>query len=181
MASAAKDTRKQLDATDKFEPLDPPLPSSSSSYPDEVEEHDVDHDPEKGFPAATSDHPQRPELSRVVSKPFSLRKVPVSQRSGWLSRCSLLYEAEEPKGYPRSVKWFITFEIALAAVAAPMGSAIILRMLIQPAISPFADKSPSRAQRYHCHFRDYTYDSQSVGRVLHVEHVAVPALVVCYE
>lgn len=63
----------------------------------------------------------------VQSRPISLRKIPTAQRSGLFARLSLLYEAEDPKGYPRKIKWFITFNIALAAVAAPMGSSIILR------------------------------------------------------
>ena len=54
-------------------------------------------------------------------------KVPRSQRRGLFGRFSLLAEITEPKHYPRSVKWWITFIIAMAAIAAPMGSAIILR------------------------------------------------------
>jgi len=72
----------------------------------------------------------RPVLARSTtasSAPALVVKVPTSERSGLLSRFLLLYEAEEPKHYPRNIKWWITLEIALAAVAAPMGSSIILR------------------------------------------------------
>ncbi|KAL9054022.1 MAG: hypothetical protein Q9162_004428 [Coniocarpon cinnabarinum] len=127
------------DVIDKSEPLDPPLPSPSASSSheeereEEREEESAQHDLEKGdVPPADNAVDGRPQVSRTIStqsKPLSLRKVPVAQRSGWLGRLSLLYEAEEPKSYPRGIKWFITFEIALAAVAAPMGSSIILPAL----------------------------------------------------
>ena len=138
MTSADDEKDGLPDEPKKFEPLDVPLPSRSSSHDTDHEEHEEHEeqleysDPEKGL-AETNQRgtrPQPPAISRSIStqsKPLSLRKVPVSQRNGWLSRLSLLYEAEEPKSYPRKVKWFITFEVAIAAIAAPMGSAIILR------------------------------------------------------
>ncbi|KAF6218445.1 hypothetical protein HO133_005794 [Letharia lupina] len=58
-------------------------------------------------------------------------KVPRSQRRGLFGRFSILAEVEEPKHYPRRTKWYITFVVALAAVAAPMGSAIIFPSLLQ--------------------------------------------------
>ncbi len=54
-------------------------------------------------------------------------KVPRSQRRGLFGRFTILAEVEEPKHYSRRTKWYITFVVALAAVAAPMGSAIIFR------------------------------------------------------
>ena len=54
-------------------------------------------------------------------------KVPRSKRRGLFGRFTIVAEVEEPKHYPRRTKWFITFVIALAAVAAPMGSTIIFR------------------------------------------------------
>ena len=54
-------------------------------------------------------------------------KVPHSKRRGLFGRFTIVAEVEEPKHYPRRTKWFITFVIALAAVAAPLGSAIIFR------------------------------------------------------
>lgn len=54
-------------------------------------------------------------------------KIPRSKRRGLFARFSVIAEVEEPKHYARRTKWFITFIIALAAVAAPLGSAIILR------------------------------------------------------
>ena len=54
-------------------------------------------------------------------------KVPHSRRRGLFGRFTIVAEVEEPKHYRRRTKWFITFVIAAAAVAAPLGSAIIFR------------------------------------------------------
>lgn len=128
-------------AIEKIEPLDPPWPSPHDDR-DHIqaeytqEEHEEDQaetePPEEAHSGRSSDEPEanRLDLSRTVSaqsRPISLRKVPTSQRCGLCPRLSILYEADDPKGYPRKIKWFITFNIALAAVAAPMGSSIILR------------------------------------------------------
>ena len=56
-------------------------------------------------------------------------EVPRSLRRGLFGRFTLLAEITEPKHYSRGVKWWITFIVALAAIAAPMGSAIILRKI----------------------------------------------------
>ena len=63
---------------------------------------------------------------RDISNPAPV-KVPHSKRRGLFGRFTIVAEVEEPKHYPRRTKWFITFVIALAAVAAPLGSAIIFR------------------------------------------------------
>jgi hypothetical protein len=54
-------------------------------------------------------------------------KVPRSQRRGLFGRFIIFAEVEEPHHYPPRTKWFITFVIALAAAAAPLGSNIIFR------------------------------------------------------
>jgi len=46
-----------------------------------------------------------------------------------LARIALVAEVDEPKAYDRKTKWMITFVVALAAAAAPMGSSIILPAL----------------------------------------------------
>lgn len=58
-------------------------------------------------------------------------KVPRSLRGGLFGRFTIVAEVEEPKHYSRRTKWYITFVVALAAVAAPMGSAIIFPSLLQ--------------------------------------------------
>lgn len=71
------------------------------------------------------------ELGRAISATESAQPLPVevsrAKRRGLFARFTVLAEVEEPKHYARRTKWFITFIIALAAVAAPLGSAIILR------------------------------------------------------
>ena len=60
-------------------------------------------------------------------------KVSHTQRRGFFGRFTFIAEVEEPKHYSRAIKWFITFIVASAAVAAPLGSAIIFRMHRLPA------------------------------------------------
>ena len=61
-------------------------------------------------------------------------KVIRSQRRGLLSRFAILAEVEQPVHYSRKSKWFITFVVAAAAIAAPLGSAIFFRktLTVQP-------------------------------------------------
>lgn len=55
--------------------------------------------------------------------------VPRLKRRGLFGQLSLLAEVENPKVYPRKTKWFITFVVAVAGAAAPMGSSIFFRKL----------------------------------------------------
>lgn len=56
--------------------------------------------------------------------------VPRLNRRGLFGQFTLVAEIENPKTYPRKMKWFITFIVAVAAAAAPSGSAIFFRWLI---------------------------------------------------
>jgi len=109
------------------------------------EEHETDYVEEHEEAAHEQDdihaHPHHdveaqakpPALLRTVtsSSRRSVVRVPRSKRAGLLGRFTILYEAEEPKDYPRRIKWFLTTIIAFAAVTAAMGSAIILPALPQ--------------------------------------------------
>ena len=68
-------------------------------------------------------------------------KVPRSQRRGLFGRFTILAEVEEPRHYSRKAKWYITFIVALAAMAAPLGSAIIFRMALDQRTTALANKS----------------------------------------
>jgi len=70
----------------------------------------------------------RPTLSRTSTIHDEAVKVPVRHRRGLLSRCTVIAEVTQPHDYPRRTKWIITAVVAIAAVAGPMGSNIILRM-----------------------------------------------------
>lgn len=170
-------------------------PSPSSSHEEEHEEHRVEEDLEK-LPSHTRRQKQqqqqqqhqnndshRPDLSRTTStqsRPISLRKVPLAERHGLLGRLCLLYEAEEPQGYPRKIKWLITFIIALAAVAAPMGSSIILRerrLVINPGRKLILMLC-SCLERHHRHIPHFAHSCEPFGSLVHVEHVDIPSMVV---
>ena len=75
-----------------------------------------DHDAEAQAPDA--------DTKSIVPAPV---KVPRSRRRGFLGRLAVLAEVEDPKHYPNRTKWYLTFVVALAAAAAPLGSAIFFR------------------------------------------------------
>ncbi|OCL08884.1 MFS general substrate transporter [Glonium stellatum] len=79
-----------------------------------------DHNPSPAIP------PPRP--ASVASLAVSVAR---SQRRGLFSSLTLIPEVTTPTNYPRRTKWIITALIAVAAAAAPMGSAIILPVLIE--------------------------------------------------
>lgn len=63
--------------------------------------------------------------SSVRSRTLSI--IPRSKRRGLLARFTVIPEVERPYEYKNGSKWLITLQVALAAAAAPMGSAILLR------------------------------------------------------
>lgn len=65
--------------------------------------------------------------SRSSTRARAAVAVPRSKRRGLLARFTLLPEVESPYAYRNGTKWFITFQVAMAAAAAPMGSSILLR------------------------------------------------------
>lgn len=62
--------------------------------------------------------------------------VPRMKRRGLFGQLTIVAEVEDPKTYPRKMKWFITFIVAVAAAAAPMGSAIFFRKSIIARFGP---------------------------------------------
>src|SRR6187402_492949 len=64
------------------------------------------------------DPPQRSKSksSSVRSRPLTI--VPRAKRRGLLARLTVIPEVERPYDYKRSTKWFITFQVAIAAAAA---------------------------------------------------------------
>lgn len=78
----------------------------------------------------TSNSKQRPvTLARTASILPDAIVVPRSQRRGLLARFALIPEVENPEHYARQTKWFLTFIVAFCAMAAPMGSAIVMPVL----------------------------------------------------
>ncbi|KAI1657245.1 MFS general substrate transporter [Daldinia decipiens] len=81
----------------------------------------------------------RSQASSARSKPLSI--VPMLKRRGFLAQLAVIPEVERPYDYPNKVKWTITVFIALAACAAPMGSAIFYPAL--PDMSKDLGASPT--------------------------------------
>lgn len=98
-------------------------------------EEKINHDPTPDAsqpsiaPADKYPEPEKRDVEVVDTEVEDPRpvKVPRSKRRGLFGRFTVVAEVDEPKHYPRRIKWYITFVVALAAVAAPMGSAIIFR------------------------------------------------------
>ena len=124
--------------------------SSKEDVASELEEKIEDEsDPGRALPktehAAKETSTNQRDLEKVeteIQDPEPI-KVPRSQRRGLFGRFSILAEVEEPKHYPRKVKWYITFVVALAAMAAPLGSAIIFRMAPDKKHNSFELTNPS--------------------------------------
>lgn len=66
-------------------------------------------------------------LHRTVTPKLPTVKVPRKRRRGLFAQFTLVSEVTNPYDYPNNVKWFITFIVAIAGAAAPVGSAIIFR------------------------------------------------------
>ncbi|TKA30743.1 hypothetical protein B0A50_02463 [Salinomyces thailandicus] len=71
--------------------------------------------------------------SRAASSTRSTRRravqVPRSARRGLFAKLSVIAEVEEPYSYSNSMKWTVTFIVAMAGAAAPMGSSLVLPAL----------------------------------------------------
>lgn len=92
----------------------------SSADPSLVNGFEESHRDEKNIASVRSN--TRPESIRP--QPI---KVPRSKRRGLFGRFTILAEVEDPRDYKNKTKWFITFIVSLAALAAPLGSTIIFR------------------------------------------------------
>lgn len=129
----------------------------------------------------------RSQASSARSKPLSI--VPRLKRRGFLAQLTLIPEVERPYDYPNKVKWTITVFIALAACAAPMGSAIFYRKRIYTfhysvAQTPFSqgvlEDSPDHISCPSGHVkgpRCLTNSCKFDGSIIHVSNVNLPALV----
>lgn len=111
--------------------------STCSNSPAVAEyEGDIGHTPEPPkaeSPTPITNHPNEVdvEATRQISRHGSVVnqpvKVPRLNRRGLFGQLTILAEVEEPTLYPRQTKWFITFVVAIAGMAAPLGSTIIFR------------------------------------------------------
>jgi len=101
------------------------------------------HAPTASRPS-TANH-EKPQDSTTNHRPVILARttsvlpdaaiVPRSQRRGILARFAFIPEVENPIHYTRKTKWFLTFIIAFCAMAAPLGSAIVMPVLHKIALA----------------------------------------------
>lgn len=118
LAMANHETTSPITETEVAEPGASRQSSPTASLDNVVQQLDEVAAQEKGVARVDSDHARAGPI-----------KIPRSKRRGLLASWSLVPEVTESKDYPRRTKWFITFVIAAAAIAAPMGSAIFFRKL----------------------------------------------------
>ena len=123
---------KSLQSLDEKNASNPSTPTNNGPY--RSKETQVSYPAESSSRNASVEEVREGDVEAQVSDPDAISitpaavKTPRSQRRGLLARFAILAEVEEPKHYSRRSKWFITFVVALAAVAAPIGSAIFFRM-----------------------------------------------------
>nr|POF01192.1 mfs transporter ops2 [Quercus suber] len=94
-------------------------------------------DSQRTFSDAAHDHQVPTHRSRSHSRARSSTRsavreaivVPRAQRRGLLARLTLIAEITDPYAYARKKKWLLTFVVALAGAAAPMGSSLVLPAL----------------------------------------------------
>ncbi|KAI4724244.1 MFS general substrate transporter [Aureobasidium sp. EXF-10728] len=103
----------------KVESISAPLPTTDGIHPVSSPDHEDASSLEKQATAS------------IASEDVDPIFVPKGQRRGLLARVAIIAEVENPKHYARRTKWFITFVVAVAGAAAPMGSSIILPGLSQ--------------------------------------------------
>ena len=82
---------------------------------------------EEGDPVAEEGQVPRSKSRASSTHSRALSIVPRSQRRGLLARLAVIPETNRPYDYPNKTKWLITLIVAIAAAAAPLGSAIFFR------------------------------------------------------
>ncbi|KAJ5779609.1 Major facilitator superfamily domain general substrate transporter [Penicillium paradoxum] len=94
---------------------------------------DIDNDGASSIPTDDEHDPEdiRPRLERQSTEIGPPIKVARLKRRGLFGQLAMVAEVEDPKTYPRKMKWFITFIVAVAGATAPMGSAIFYPSLSQ--------------------------------------------------
>ena len=126
--SMEKETDIAMETRGKEEEVDDSI-SISPSHASTATEH-THHS------SATPEKKSRPvTLSRTTSVTPDAVIVPRAQRRGLLARFTLIPEITNPVHYARRTKWFLTFIVAFCAMAAPMGSAIVMPVLHEISIA----------------------------------------------
>jgi hypothetical protein len=118
-------------AIEKGDPIMPAISPSNSSHDHSLEMDDAKSRSHASSIAAADEEKSIPDmpipLARQSTELGPAVKVPRSKRRGLFGQMTLVAEVEDPKTYPRRMKWFITFIVAVAGATAPMGSSIFFR------------------------------------------------------
>lgn len=77
--------------------------------------------------ASPNDIEAQPHRLAPCSDDVTPTQISRSNRRGLLASLTIIAEVENARQYPRPIKWFITFVISIAAIAAPAGSSIFYR------------------------------------------------------
>lgn len=97
---------------------------------DSEKSEEPDRSTDNGATAAQQGEDLDPEAQRWPEEaehlPAAVPK-PLSERRGVFPRLCVIPEVDEPKHYARRTKWTITAVVAVASIAAPIGSNILLR------------------------------------------------------
>ncbi|KAI9750788.1 MAG: hypothetical protein M4579_006309 [Chaenotheca gracillima] len=133
-----RDLEKDADGSGAVTPNSPEIVSKDPEVPVLPSKPDLPSDDATENATAAKDSSQREETASIHAQPI---QVPRSKRRGLFGQLTILPEITEPHDYPRKVKWFITFVIAAAAAAAPMGSAIFFPAL--PELSADLNTTPT--------------------------------------
>lgn len=119
MASPVQETKAIQPPRDAADPIEAIVTQEKENALEDNVGYESSHsDDVEGCPVALS------QTTSIIPPPVT---VPRSKRRGLFGSLTILAEVEVPKHYPRNTKWFITFVIAVAAAAAPLGSAIFFR------------------------------------------------------
>lgn len=134
--------------------------------------------------AEETNEPTRSKSQSQSVRSKAVTVIPRSKRRGLLGRLALIPEVARPPEYANKTKWLITLIVALAAAAAPMGSAILFRKSIYSCssialpslgrvliISSYPTTVISRAP---C----FIHSHESLRCIIYACHVYFPALVV---
>lgn len=78
-------------------------------------------------PVAEEAHVPRSKSRASSTRSRTLSIVPRSQRRGLLGKLAVIPETNRPYDYANKTKWLIVLIVAIAAAAAPLGSAIFFR------------------------------------------------------
>jgi multidrug resistance protein len=130
------EVRKDMVRTDEGKEKEETI-SASSSRPSTASEHSFKsrHSHSHSHSPEAEKNPRPVTLARTTSVTPEAFIVARSQRRGLLARFTLIPEVENPEHYARKTKWFLTFIVAFCAMAAPMGSAIVMPVLQEISIA----------------------------------------------